>query len=286
MDCIRSIQKAIEYMEDHMLEKIGYEDVAKQVYMSNYHFHRLFSMITGMTANEYIRNRRLSMAGQELASSDVKVIDTALKYGYESPESFAKAFSRFHGVTPTEAKRSGATMRLFNRLVIKIQLEGGMVMEYRIVEREGFTLLTKYQKFRNEITSETGNTEISEFWTQCREAGVLRELEELTGKQEFYGICGPISKEETHFDYGIGLEYNGDAKPEGFRIWEVKPALWAVFPCIGQDSGCIPEVWEKIYREFLPGSDYNMLDDVDFELYSDDLDPGCFCEIWIPVERK
>jgi AraC family transcriptional regulator len=88
MDCIQSIQKAIEYMEEHMLEKISYEEVASQLYMSNYHFHRLFSMITGITANEYIRNRRLSMAGQELIMSDKRVIDIALKYGYESPESF------------------------------------------------------------------------------------------------------------------------------------------------------------------------------------------------------
>ncbi len=96
-----------------MMEKITYEDVAQHLYMSNYHFHRLFSMITGMTANEYIRNRKLSMAGQELVLSENKVIDIAFKYGYETPESFTKAFSRFHGVTPSVAKRSGTHLQNF-----------------------------------------------------------------------------------------------------------------------------------------------------------------------------
>ena len=101
-----------------MLENISYEDAARHLHMSNYHFHRLFSMLTGMTANEYIRSRRLSMAGQELIMSDAKIIDIALKYGYDSPDGFAKAFYRFHGVTPNMAKQPGAGLQLFNRLVI------------------------------------------------------------------------------------------------------------------------------------------------------------------------
>ena len=108
MDCIQSIQKAIDYMEANMLENISYEDAARHLHMSNYHFHRLFSMLTGMTANEYIRSRRLSMAGQDLIMSDAKIIDIALKYGYDSPDGFAKAFYRFHGVTPNMAKQPGS----------------------------------------------------------------------------------------------------------------------------------------------------------------------------------
>ncbi|MDE6952558.1 MAG: AraC family transcriptional regulator [Erysipelotrichales bacterium] len=138
MDGIQSIQKAVEYMEEHLLEKISYEDVAKQLYMSNYHFHRLFSMITGITANEYMRNRKLSMAGQELVMSNKKVIDIAYKYGYESPESFAKAFTRFHGVTPSMARYPGTKLQSFNRLVIKITVEGGIFMDYKIVEKKSF----------------------------------------------------------------------------------------------------------------------------------------------------
>lgn len=286
MDCIQSIRSAIEYMENHMLDNITYEDVARHVYMSNYHFHRLFSMIVGITANEYIRNRKLSMAGQELIMSDKRIIDIALKYGYESPESFAKAFSRFHGVTPSIAKRSGVQLKSFNRLTIKIQFEGGTEMEYKIVEREKFKLLAKVEAFRNESVSEEGNTEIPDFWKQCGADGVFEVLKQHTKSHDIYGVCAPISKESNYFDYGIGMVYDGDDVPEGFRIWEVSPTLWAVFKCVGTDGECIGETWDKIFKEFLPGSDYNMLDADDFEFYPENSEQDCFCEIWIPVERK
>mgnify|MGYP000879213588 CR=1 FL=1 len=286
MDCIQSIQKAIEYMEEHILEPINYEDAAKQVYMSNYHFHRIFSMITGITANEYIRNRRLSMAGQESIMSNEKVIDIAMKYGYDSPESFTKAFTRFHGVTPSVAKRSGMQLKSFNRLAIKINLEGGKVMEYKIVEKEPFKLLAKVKAFKNEIISEENNTEIPDFWKQCGDEGVFDVLSKHTVKHDIYGVCAPITKESTHFDYGIAMKYGGGAIPDGYRIWDVTPTLWTVFKCVGNDGECIGETWNRIFKEFLPSSDYNMLDDTDFELYPEDNNSDCFCEIWIPVEKK
>ncbi|MDF2473298.1 MAG: AraC family transcriptional regulator [Anaerocolumna sp.] len=286
MDCIQSIQKALDYMEEHILEPINYEDVARQVYMSNYHFHRIFSMITGITATEYIRNRRLSMAGQELVLSNTTIIDTALKYGYDSPESFTKAFSRFHGVTPSVVKRAGMHLKSFNRLVIKITLEGGTIMEYRIVERESFQLLAKVLAFRNETISEEGNTEIPDFWKACGSAGIFDVLSKYTAKHDIYGVCAPISKESNHFDYGIAMEYDGGNIPEGYKIWDVKPTLWAVFKCIGDTADCIGKTWDRIFKEFLPSSEYNMLDDTDFELYPEENNSDCFCEIWIPIEKK
>jgi AraC family transcriptional regulator len=286
MEFIQSIQRAIEFMEEHILDPINYEDVARHVYMSNYHFHRIFSMMTGMTANEYIRNRRLSMSGQELILSEVKIIDIAMKYGYDSPESFSKAFSRFHGVTPNVAKRAGIQLKSFNRLVIKIQLEGGKVMDYKIVERERFQLLAMVEKFSNEIISEEGNSEIPDFWKKCGAAGVFEVLREHTSKHCLYGVCAPISKESDQFDYGIGMEYDSGAIPEGFAIWDVKPTLWAVFKCIGNNADCIGETWNRIFKEFLPSSDYRMLDDTDFELYPEEDNADYFCEIWIPVEKK
>ena len=286
MSFIQNLQRSIDYMEEHILEPITYEDVAKHVYMSSYHFHRTFSLVTGITANEYIRNRRLSMAGQELSVSDAKVIDIALKYGYDSPESFTKAFTRFHVITPNVARRAGMKLKSFNRLLIKIKLEGGTIMDYRIEKREGFKLLTKVTKFRNEIISEEGNTEIPDFWKECGDNGTFEDLKQNASNNDIYGACAPISKESTHFDYGIGMEFSGDNVPEGYTLWEVKPTLWAVFKCIGDTGDCIGATWGKIFSEFLPGSEYSMMDDTDFELYSEDLDADCFCEIWIPVEKK
>ena len=286
MECIQSIQKAIDYMERNLLEDINYEDVAKEVYMSNYHFHRIFSMIVGITATEYIKNRRLSMAGQEISLSDIKVIDLGMKYGYESPESFSKAFTRFHGISPNVARTSGIQLKSFNRLIIKIKFEGGTIMDFKIVERKSFNVLAKVRSFRNEVTSEEGNKEIPDFWTECKTNGVFSILNSNTKNHDFYGLCAPISKESTHFRYGIGVEYEGDKIPEGFDLWEVKPTLWAVFKCIGEDEECIGHTWDRIFKEFLPSSEYEMLDDTDFELYPNEGDGECFCEIWIPVKKK
>lgn len=285
MDFIQSLQSAINYMEDHLLESITYEDVAKHVYMSSYHFHRTFKLVTGITANEYIRNRRLSMAGQELTISDVKVIDIALKYCYDSSESFTKAFTRFHGTTPSAARQAGMKLKSYNRLLIKIKLEGGVGMDYRIEKREPFNLLAKVAKFRNETISEEGNTEIPDFWKKCSSDGTFDVLKQYTRRHNFYGACAPISKDSAYFDYGIGMEYIGESIPEGYTLWEVKPTLWAVFKCTGENEECIGKTWNKIFSEFLPGAEYRMLDDTDFELYSDDLSLDCFCEIWIPVEK-
>lgn len=286
MDFIKMIQRAIRYVEDHILEPITYEDVAESLYMSSYHFHRTFSLLTGMTVKEYIRNRRLSMAGQEVSMSKTKVIDLAYKYGYTSPESFTKAFSRFHGITPNVARRCGMELKSFNRLHIKIKLEGGSIMDYRIEKREPFKLLAKVQKFRNEVSSEEGNREIPDFWKHCGDTGVIKELKEITGEVDLYGVCSPLSPKSTHFKYGIGVVYSDEEVPEGFEVWEVNPTLWSVFKCIGDTPACIGEMWERIMSEFLPGSEYTLQGDTDFELYPGNDEAGCFCEIWIPVNKE
>ena len=286
MDFIQNLQKAIDYMEEHILEPITYEDVAKHIYVSSYYFHRTFSLVTGITANEYIKNRRLSMAGQELSISDKKVIDIALKYGYESPESFSKAFTRFHGITPNAARRAGIKLKSFNRLLIKIKLEGGTVMDYRIEKREPFKLLAKVAKFRNESISEEANTEIPDFWKECGANGTFETLKQNTSKHSIYGACAPVSKESSYFDYGIGMEFNYGNIPEGYTIWEVNPTLWAVFKCIGENGDCIGETWEKIFSEFLPSSEYNMIDDTDFELYSQEPNTDCFVKYGFQLRRK
>lgn len=285
MELIQSMRQAIDYMEEHMLDGIGYEDVAKHLYMSNYHFHRLFSMLTGMSPREYMRNRRLSMAAQELSVSEARIIDLALKYGYETPDGFTKAFTRFHGITPNQVKKSGVQLKNFGRLTIKLTMEGGRPMDYRIVEKAPFQLLAKVESFRNETVSDDSN-EIPQFWDRCGGDGTFDLLHQYSTGKDIYGICAPISRESDYFEYGIGMKYEGGTVPAGFRVWTVKPTLWAVFKCIGRDGNCIGEMWDRIFHEFLPCYAYNMLDDVDFELYPGDETADYFCEIWIPVEKK
>lgn len=139
MNWIETLNESINYIERNLFNKLTCEDVANHVYISIFHFQRVFSLLTNLTVGEYIRNRRLSLAGQELITSDIKVIDAALKYGYETPESFTKAFRKFHGISPSQVKQ-GANLKSFNRLIIKIKLEGGSIMDYSIVKKESFYL--------------------------------------------------------------------------------------------------------------------------------------------------
>ena len=136
MDWITGIQNAINYIEEHLLDDIDYEEVARQSYSSAYHFQRVFSIVCGYTIGEYVRNRRLSLAGMELQTGKSKVIDVALKYGYDSPDSFAKAFQKFHGITPSNARTGGAILHSFSRLSLKLSLEGGKKMSYRMEEKK------------------------------------------------------------------------------------------------------------------------------------------------------
>lgn len=115
MEWIQSINQAINYVEANICEDFVIEDIAKHIYLSSFHFQRVFRLLTGMTISEYVRNRRLSLAGCEFSQKDVKVIDVAIKYGYDSPESFTKAFTRFHGITPSQAKKEGAILKVYER---------------------------------------------------------------------------------------------------------------------------------------------------------------------------
>ena len=141
MDWVKGVQQAIDYMEMHLTEELRLEEIAARSYSSPYHFQRVFSILCGITMSEYIRNRRLTLAGKELQETSEKVIDIALKYGYDSPDSFARAFARFHGITPSEARRKGAVLQAFSPLSVKIILEGGEKMKYRLEDKEAMTFI-------------------------------------------------------------------------------------------------------------------------------------------------
>ena len=282
-------------MEEHIYENINYAEVAKHVHMSSYNFHRTFSFIVGMTANEYIRKRRLTLAARELQTTDISVIDAAYKYGYDSPESFSKAFSRFHGSTPKQAKRKGAKLHLFNPLVIKIILEGGSIMDYRIEHRENQQFLALVKAFPNEISNDDNDHSIPDFWTECSEKNLIEPLRLLRaeGTRDLYGLCSPVKGSETHFNYGIGImiDENTDITKlehfteNGYSIWKTEPADYAVFKCFGPDGDCLGEMWSKFFKEFVPQTGYTQTDDTDYEIYFENGESGLFCELWIPVKE-
>ena len=174
MEWIAGLQRAIDYVEAHLTEEIDYEAVAKEACSSVFHFQRVFGVICGFTLGDYIRMRRLSQAASDLSGTKDKVIDIALKYGYDTPESFARAFTRFHGVTPTQARRGG-NVKSFSRLSVKLILTGGSTMDYRIEKLDAFQVVCKRKTV--EKADEDGPAwEISDFWDECTQNGTIRKL--------------------------------------------------------------------------------------------------------------
>lgn len=296
MEWMEMIQRAVGYMEAHIMEDIDYGDVAKHVHMTEYEFHRAFSFLSGMTANAYIRSRRLSLAAQELQETNEKVIDIALKYGYETPESFTKAFTRFHGVAPKYARKQGTQLSLFQPLAIKITMEGGKKMEYRIEQAGERKFIAMVRAFLNERINDEQNHDIPGFWDECQKEKRMEALLSLRpeGKRDIYGLCSPTKDGAKTFDYGISVIVDEDTQAldesvlqeRGYQVWTVSPGTYVVFKCIGEDGDCIGEMWERFYKEFLPQVGYEVVEATDYEIYFEHGEPGVFCELWIPVKKK
>ena len=290
MDWVVALNNAIEYIEDNLLGDITSSKIARHVYISSSHLQRGFYCLTGMTISEYVRNRRLSLAGHELATENSKVIDIALKYGYETPESFSKAFTRFHGATPTQAKRKGVNIKSYNRLTVKIIMEGGSVMDYRIEKKEEFDVIVKAKIFGEDSTAA-----IPAFWDEY----FSQNLGSIVPPD--LGVCGEVKAGGKEFSYGIGCfveKLSGSASgipgnkagsiPDSFEKWTVPANTWAVFKCIGAMPDAIQSMWKRIYNEWLPQAKYEIASSYDFEYYTegDNSSPDYISEIWIPVNEK
>ena len=278
MDWIKTINNSIEYMEKHLTDSITLEDISKHVNLSVFHFHRAFSMLTEMSPTDYLRKRRLSMAGAELARGDEKVIDVALKYGYETPESFTKAFTRYHGISPMQVKK-GSPIKFMSRYTVRIAIEGGNIMEYRIEKWEAMDLLMHAKSFH----AETSETEIPKFWDEYYANENYRKI------PGYLGICAQQKTEGDEFRYGIGCKASDiGGVPEGFEILHLPEYTWAVFKCVGPMPKSIQDMWDKIYKEWLPVSDYELIPDVDIENYlpGDPASRDYVSEICIPVRKS
>ena len=289
MDWITGIQNAINYIEEHLTEEIDYEIVAKEASCSSFYLQRIFSILCGMTLGDYIRNRRLTLAGNELSAADDKVIDIALKYGYESPESFTRAFSRFHGVTPSKAKKDGSKLKSFSRLSVKITLSGGNIMDYKIIEKNAFDIIEKVEAHTVE-NSENAKS-IPDFWMRSHNDGTVKTLLDTTTDRTYiFGVCyGNLPENAKTFDYSIAAKCdNNTVVPEGFRKNTIPARTWAVFECKGAMLNAMQDMWHKIISEFFPTSGYQPTYEMDIEAYTDGNmgSPDYRSEIWVPVIKK
>ncbi|WP_440832750.1 AraC family transcriptional regulator [Paenibacillus sp. 22594] len=286
MEWLIRMKNALDYMESKMTEPMCIEDVAKEAHASPFHFQRMFSMLTGVTVADYIRKRRLTLAAQELAISKIRVLDVALKYGYDSPEAFAKAFRKAHGLTPSAAREPGVQLKAFPRLSFHLSLKGDQEMEYKIVEKAAFTVIGKSM----EVTTRDGENfrRIPEFWNECNADGTSDKLIQLGTDPNWLGICMSMDMEKELLSYWIAVEGTPETNTGGYETAVVPAASWAVFTSVGPMPHAIQQVWQRIYQEWFPGTGYEHTGGPEFELYPPG-DPSAedyVCEVWIPVMKK
>ena len=249
-------------------------DIAAKAVLSPFYYQRIFGALCGMTVGEYIRARRMTLAAQELNGKYVKVIDIAVKYGYDSPDSFSKAFQKFHGITPSQAKEPGALLRSFAPLHIRITMEGGTMMEYRILEKAPFTIVGVKKPFH----SDSSYQEIPKFWDEWLAQGENRPI------MGTFGVC--LDMKGKDFDYWIAdLYLPWEDVPEGCETRVIPGSAWAQFPCTIKT---LQDTNTRIWSEWLPAlQGYSLAGEYDIEVYlppeegSDDMK----VYIWVPLKK-
>ena len=296
MEWLTGIRTAIEYIEQHLEEDISAQDVADQVFLSLFFLQRGFTLMTGYGIGEYLRSRRLYQAALDLIHTDDRVIDIALRYCYDTPESFTKAFSRFHGATPSQV-RNGAAVNTFLPLAINITIQGGNQMDYKIITRFPFKVIGIQREFDNE----TAYAEIPKFWDEFCETyaanvfagnAPVNPLEKAIADYCIgeYGVCiDDIGGGK--FRYLIAGKYTGGEVPEGMVVYEFPRSEWAVFNCVGPMPEALQRVNTRIFREWLPGNpDYEICGNANVEWYDcvngQKNDPDYRSAIWVPVKKK
>ena len=295
MEWVTCIRNAIEYIERHLEDDISVNDVAKQVYMSPFFLQRGFSLMTGYGIGEYIRNRRLYQAALKLKNTDAKIIDIAMSCCYESHESFTKAFTKFHGATPTQV-RDGAPINVFLALRIKIDIQGGSQMEFKIAPMFPFKVIG----FEKVFSYETAYQEIPKFWDEICEkyaknvyAGNAPQnayeqalMDNCIGE---YGVCID-DLDDGKFRYLIAGRYTGGEVPEGMTLHEFPRGEWAVFDCIGPNPETLQSVNTRIFKEWLPDNpDYEISGNCNVEWYDcmgEQTDADYHSQIWVPIKKK
>lgn len=292
METLVLLRQAIDYIEDRLETKLEIEDIATAALSSKYHFQRMFHALTGFTVTEYIRNRRLTLSAEELAGTGSKVIDVALKYGYESPEAFAKAFQRLHGITPSAAKKKDMKLKSFPRISFQIQIKGVTEMNYRIVEEIATTVVGK-----DFIIQKDAASEIPVFTQGIWTNGTHDQINEVVGRPArslLFGYHYDFSEDGTK-RYLMGWELQGDKDvPQELTLLQIPAQTYAVFDSREQitddeDSGLeVINVWKRIYSEWFPSANFEQVEGPCIEKYYwvDDSQVESICEVWIPVKRK
>lgn len=301
MNVAERMNAAVAYLEQHITQEPDYQKLAQLAGCSTYNFQRMFSFIADLSVIEYIRRRRLTLAALDLQQSKIKVIDLALKYGYDSPISFARAFQAFHGVTPSEARKPNVSLRMFPPITFQITIQGVGEMNYRIVRTESFKLFG-IEGLISTIGAENRFSSAGAMWQENHKNGAYEALfvDAGTAKLPIYdtmfvqdmcrihGLINYRKIDDTTYPYMQCSFVTPDSHTDGYKIVEVPASTWAVFPTDIPDwnmGEAIDILYKRFYREWLPASEFEKADGPEMELYGGTLQKG-YLELWMPVVKK
>jgi len=282
MEWIERLNSAINYIEEHLSNDIDYEQVAKVACCSTYHFQRMFAYMADVPLSEYIRRRRMTMAAVDLQDYEEKIVDIALKYGYDSPTAFNRAFQSVHGVAPSLAKVSGVSLKSFSPISFKITIKGATEMDYRIEKKDAFRIVGIAEPLQKEIEK---NFEIvPQMWQKASMNGTIPKLASMMNSEPM-GLLGvSVCNDMDNWRYFIAV---ASTQPINNTLEEyiVPPSTWVVFSDEGT-SQSIQELEKRIVTEWLPTSGYEYANAPDIEVYLSADPQNTKYEVWIPVVKK
>ena len=286
MEWLDKLNKSIEYIEDNLDGEINYEEAAKLACCSCYHYQRMFSYIAGVTLSEYIRNRRKTKAAIDLQNGE-KVMDVSLKYGYESPTSFNRAFKKVHEVSPSMAQKKGTFLKSYSPISFKLTIKGVEEMKYRIEKKEAFRVVGVQRELTNDF--EEYSIKVPQLWKESLEYGKLSEILALMDENNAGapGVLGlnACNGEEKDWKYYIAVSTD---KPisKGMYEYTVPASTWAIFKGQGNMPQAIQDVEKRVLTEWLPTSGYEFDQCINIEVYLDDKKEDSNFEVWLSIKNK
>ncbi|MEV0988450.1 AraC family transcriptional regulator [Streptomyces sp. NPDC049949] len=280
------LNQAMEHIERHLDQEIEADELARIAATSEYHLRRMFSALAGMPLSQYVRRRRLTLAGAEVLAGRETLLDIAVRYGYGSGEAFARAFRAMHGIGPGEARRTGAELSSQSRLAFRLTIEGSSSMRYRIVDKQAFTVAGP--KARVPLVHAGPNQAIMDFVRRI-DPRTLESLEKLSD-QEPHGIVAvcddldPSRAEGTELDYYQAVVTS--AAPEGTTALAVPPGTWAVFTTTGPMPRAVQELWRDVFTEWFPSNAYRSRSGPEILRVRPSDETEVEAELWLPVESE